>query len=31
MVYEDQCPPANPRLPMVADLEEIPTKAYYGG
>ncbi|MBF0803014.1 MULTISPECIES: bifunctional acetaldehyde-CoA/alcohol dehydrogenase [Neisseria] len=31
MAYEDQCSPANPRLPMVADLEEILTKAYYGG
>ena len=30
MTYEDQCSPANPRLPMVADMEEILTKAYYG-
>ena len=30
MAYEDQCSPANPRLPMVADMEEILTKAYYG-
>ncbi|ASK27828.1 bifunctional acetaldehyde-CoA/alcohol dehydrogenase [Neisseria chenwenguii] len=28
--YEDQCSPANPRLPMVEDMEEILTKAYYG-
>ncbi len=30
LAYEDQCSPANPRLPMVADMEEILTKAYYG-
>ena len=23
LAYEDQCSPANPRLPMVADMEEI--------
>lgn len=28
--FEDQCTPANPRLAMVADMEEILTKAYYG-
>lgn len=28
--FEDQCTPANPRLAMVADMEEIMTKAYYG-
>lgn len=28
--YEDQCTPANPRLPMVDDMIEILTKAYYG-
>ena len=28
--YEDQCTPANPRLAMVEDMEEIMTKAYYG-
>jgi acetaldehyde dehydrogenase/alcohol dehydrogenase len=28
--YEDQCSPANPRLPMVADMKEILKKAYYG-
>ncbi len=30
LAYEDQCSPANPRLPMVADMEEILTQAYYG-
>lgn len=28
--FEDQCTPANPRLAMVADMEELMTKAYYG-
>jgi len=28
--FEDQCTPANPRLALVADMEEILTKAYYG-
>ena len=28
--FEDQCTPANPRLAMVSDMEEIMTKAYYG-
>ena len=28
--YEDQCSPANPRLPMLADMEDILTQAYYG-
>ena len=28
--FEDQCTPANPRLAMVTDMEEIMTKAYYG-
>ncbi|WP_348799303.1 bifunctional acetaldehyde-CoA/alcohol dehydrogenase [Flavobacterium adhaerens] len=28
--FEDQCTPANPRLPLVADMEEILRKAYYG-
>jgi len=28
--YEDQCSPANPRLPMVNDMKEILKKAYYG-
>lgn len=30
MAYEDQCSPANPRIPMVADTIEILTKAYQG-
>ena len=30
LAYEDQCSPANPRLPMVADMEEIMEDAYYG-
>lgn len=30
LAYEDQCSPANPRLPMVEDMIEILTKAYYG-
>ncbi|MFT4173860.1 MAG: bifunctional acetaldehyde-CoA/alcohol dehydrogenase [Rhodocyclaceae bacterium] len=28
--YEDQCAPANPRLPLVADMEAILRRAYYG-
>ena len=28
--FEDQCTPANPRLALVADMEEILTKTYYG-
>ncbi|OOH85584.1 bifunctional acetaldehyde-CoA/alcohol dehydrogenase [Pasteurellaceae bacterium 15-036681] len=28
--FEDQCTPANPRLALVSDMEEIMTKAYYG-
>ena len=28
--FEDQCTPANPRLAMVEDMEEIMTKAFYG-
>ncbi|WP_125776731.1 bifunctional acetaldehyde-CoA/alcohol dehydrogenase [Antribacter gilvus] len=28
--YEDQCAPANPRLPMLADMKDIMTAAYYG-
>ncbi|MED7789277.1 bifunctional acetaldehyde-CoA/alcohol dehydrogenase [Francisella sp. 19X1-34] len=27
--YEDQCSPANPRMPMIKDLENIMLKAYY--
>lgn len=30
LAFEDQCSPANPRLPVVSDMEEILTKAYYG-
>ncbi len=30
LAYEDQCSPANPRLPMVNDMEEIMNDAYYG-
>ncbi len=28
--YEDQCAPANPRMPMLEDMKEIMTAAYYG-
>ncbi len=28
--YEDQCAPANPRMPMLADMEELMRAAYYG-
>lgn len=28
--YEDQCAPANPRLPMLEDMKDIMTAAYYG-
>jgi Alcohol dehydrogenase, class IV len=28
--YEDQCSPANPRLPMVEDMENIMLDAYHG-
>lgn len=28
--YEDQCSPANPRLPMIKDLEQILNDSYYG-
>ncbi|OOF70884.1 bifunctional acetaldehyde-CoA/alcohol dehydrogenase [Rodentibacter caecimuris] len=30
LAFEDQCSPANPRLPLVADMEAILTRAYYG-
>lgn len=30
LAYEDQCSPANPRLPLVADMKEILEDAYYG-
>ncbi len=28
--FEDQCTPANPRLAMIEDMEELMKKAYYG-
>jgi len=28
--YEDQCAPANPRLPMLQDMKDIMVAAYYG-
>ncbi|MFF3612019.1 bifunctional acetaldehyde-CoA/alcohol dehydrogenase [Streptomyces sp. NPDC002580] len=28
--YEDQCAPANPRMPMLDDMQELMRKAYYG-
>jgi len=28
--YEDQCAPANPRMPMRADMKDLMTAAYYG-
>jgi acetaldehyde dehydrogenase/alcohol dehydrogenase len=28
--YADQCAPANPRMPMLADMQELMTAAYYG-
>lgn len=30
LAYEDQCSPANPKLPLVADMEEILKQAYFG-
>ena len=30
LAYEDQCSPANPRLPLVKDMKEILEDAYYG-
>lgn len=30
LAFEDQCSPANPRLPLVADMEDILTRAYNG-
>ena len=29
LAYEDQCSPANPRVPMVEDMKKIMTDAYY--
>ncbi|WNB87106.1 bifunctional acetaldehyde-CoA/alcohol dehydrogenase [Cellulomonas sp. ATA003] len=28
--YEDQCAPANPRMPMLADMKDLMAAAYYG-
>ncbi|MFK0571233.1 bifunctional acetaldehyde-CoA/alcohol dehydrogenase [Endozoicomonas sp.] len=28
--FEDQCTTANPRMPLIVELEELLTKAYYG-
>ncbi|SIT77067.1 bifunctional acetaldehyde-CoA/alcohol dehydrogenase [Microbacterium sp. RU33B] len=28
--YEDQCAPANPRMPMIADMKTLMEAAYYG-
>jgi acetaldehyde dehydrogenase/alcohol dehydrogenase len=28
--YEDQCAPANPRMPMLDDMQELMRAAYYG-
>ena len=28
--FEDQCTTANPRMPLVTELEQIYMKAYYG-
>ncbi|WP_261717409.1 bifunctional acetaldehyde-CoA/alcohol dehydrogenase [Streptomyces sp. FZ201] len=28
--YEDQCAPANPRMPMLDDMRELMRRAYYG-
>ncbi|MDY0277488.1 MAG: bifunctional acetaldehyde-CoA/alcohol dehydrogenase [Acholeplasma sp.] len=30
LAYEDQCSPANPRLPLVSEMEKILVAAYYG-
>lgn len=30
LAYEDQCSPANPRLPLVDDMKEILIDAYEG-
>ncbi|MBF0752319.1 MULTISPECIES: bifunctional acetaldehyde-CoA/alcohol dehydrogenase [unclassified Pasteurella] len=30
LAFEDQCSPANPRLPLVADMENILTRTYHG-
>jgi acetaldehyde dehydrogenase/alcohol dehydrogenase len=28
--YEDQCTPANPRVPMLEDIKDVAVSAYYG-
>ncbi|NJP81621.1 hypothetical protein HCK01_30725, partial [Streptomyces sp. AA8] len=28
--FEDQCAPANPRMPMLDDMQDIMRAAYYG-
>ena len=28
--YEDQCTPANPRIPLIEDMKDIAVAAYYG-
>ena len=28
--YEDQCTPANPRIPLINDMKDIAVGAYYG-
>jgi acetaldehyde dehydrogenase/alcohol dehydrogenase len=28
--YRDQCAPANPRMPMLADMKELMVAAFYG-
>jgi len=28
--FEDQCAPANPRIPMIAHMEELMIASYYG-
>ena len=30
LAYEDQCTPANPRVPLVTDMEAIMKEAYKG-
>ena len=30
LAFEDQCTPANPRVPLVSDMREIMKKAYKG-
>ena len=30
LAYEDQCSPANPKVPMLEDIKEILKNSYYG-